>query len=528
MKFLILSDGGAGIGLALRLKAEGHDARIWVGEQKSEPCGRGMIDHTDEVGYVEGQIVVADCNGFGPLLDVYRDGGIKTFGGSSFADKLEGDRESSKEVMQEAGITTPKSITSHVWDDAVEAVKKMSRSGRIALKPGGRLSGIVPSFVSVDEEDALSWLEHLKKSHTEDEVELTVQEFIDGIAVSTEGWFAGGEWVEGMFNHTIERKHLLPGDIGPSGGCTGNVVWACDSDDPIVTETLTKLTDLLRKQHYVGPFDINCVVNNEDIYALEFTPRFGYDAFPTLLYGLFDGDFGSFVSECSNGSRSSDHTLNKGFAAGVRLSLPPWPSEEFHAKSGVAVRGLRRADAEMFYPYDVRREEDGLVSTGGAGILGVMNGVGDTIGEAFARAYLAISKMKVPDLQYRDDLGRVLFQDYHKLRQILTDDDDGWIAVDLDGTLAKYGRYSESIGEPIEPMINRVKRWLAKGKEVRVLTARVEPGDIQWDQMVRVHDWVKEHIGVGLEVTDRKDHEMIELWDDRVVQVEKNEGVSVC
>ena len=136
--------------------------------------------------------------------------------------------------------------------------------------------------------------------------------------------------------------------------------------------------------------------------------------------------------------------------------------------------------------------------------------------------------MKVPDLQYRDDLGRVLFQDYHKLRQILTDDDDGWIAVDLDGTLAKYGRYSESIGEPIEPMINRVKRWLAKGKEVRVLTARVEPRDIQWDQMVRVHDWVKEHIGVGLEVTDRKDHEMIELWDDRVVQVEKNEGVSVC
>ena len=135
--------------------------------------------------------------------------------------------------------------------------------------------------------------------------------------------------------------------------------------------------------------------------------------------------------------------------------------------------------------------------------------------------------MKVPDLQYRDDLGRVLFQDYHKLRQILTDDDDGWIAVDLDGTLAKYGRYSESIGEPIEPMINRVKRWLAKGKEVRVLTARVEPGDIQWDQMVRVHDWIRMNIGVGLEVTDRKDHEMVELWDDRVVAVERNEGVVV-
>lgn len=523
MKFLILSQGGDGIGLALRLTAEGHDARIWIREAEAEDRGKGLVEHADH--FDDEDIIIADCTGLGVLMDSCF---AKTFGGSSFADKLEANREFSKEVMQRADIETPQSITPAQWDDVAEAVKKLSRGGKkVVLKPGSELSGVVPSFVASDEEDALSWLGGVRKTHGGEDVEITVQEFVDGIAVSTEGWFDGSDWVDGLFNHTIERKNLLPGDIGPSGGCTGNVVWACGSDDPIVSETLTKLTDLLRKQHYVGPFDINCVVNEEAIYGLEFTPRFGYDAFPSLLYGLFEGGFGRFIGSCFGGDGPRDFALRSGFAAGVRLSLPPWPSEEFHAKAGVAIRGISVADLKMFWPYDVRLEENRLVSTGGAGIVGVMNGVGDTIGEAFAHAYFVVSKMKVPDLQYRDDLGRVLFQDYRKLKQILNGDDDGWIGVDLDGTLAKYTRYRESVGEPIGPMVNRVKRWLAKGKEVRILTARVEPRDIQWDQMVRVHEWVKTNIGVGLEVTDRKDHEMEELWDDRVVAVEKNEGVLV-
>jgi len=36
---------------------------------------------------------------------------------------------------------------------------------------------------------------------------------------------------------------------------------------------------------------------------------------------------------------------------------------------------------------------------------------------------------------------------------------DQWIGVDLDGTLAKYGEWRgvEHIGEPIPPMVDRVK-----------------------------------------------------------------------
>jgi hypothetical protein len=51
---------------------------------------------------------------------------------------------------------------------------------------------------------------------------------------------------------------------------------------------------------------------------------------------------------------------------------------------------------------------------------------------------------------------------------------EGWIGVDLDGTLAHYSEWKgpDSIGEPVPLMLARVKEWLAKGLEVRIVTAR--------------------------------------------------------
>lgn len=41
-----------------------------------------------------------------------------------------------------------------------------------------------------------------------------------------------------------------------------------------------------------------------------------------------------------------------------------------------------------------------------------------------------------------------------------------WVGVDLDGTLAEYGGWqgAESIGPPVEPMLERVKEWLSEGQ----------------------------------------------------------------
>ncbi len=101
-----------------------------------------------------------------------------------------------------------------------------------------------------------------------------------------------------------------------------------------------------------------------------------------------------------------------GFGAGVRLSIPPWPSEKFHAEEGVPIRGLSIEDLhDFFYPYDVK-SSDGLFSSGGYGIVGVCNASGGTIQEAFAKAYKRLEKNKISDGQYRTDLAKVCLKDY--------------------------------------------------------------------------------------------------------------------
>lgn len=98
----------------------------------------------------------------------------------------------------------------------------------------------------------------------------------------------------------------------------------------------------------------------------------------------------------------------------------------------------------------------------------------------------------------------------------------GWIGVDLDGTLAFYDSWKgkEHIGEPVPEMLFRVRNWIAQGRLVKIFTARVqEPENIPYIQA-----WLEKH-GLGeLEITNIKDFAMIELWDDRCVQVEPNTG----
>ncbi len=98
----------------------------------------------------------------------------------------------------------------------------------------------------------------------------------------------------------------------------------------------------------------------------------------------------------------------------------------------------------------------------------------------------------------------------------------GWIGVDLDGTLASYdGSHGiEIIGKPIEPMLQRIQQWLDAGVDVRIFTARASNPDLA----APVQDWLIELGLPALPVTNRKDFDLIQLWDDRVIQMEANTG----
>lgn len=102
-----------------------------------------------------------------------------------------------------------------------------------------------------------------------------------------------------------------------------------------------------------------------------------------------------------------------------------------------------------------------------------------------------------------------------------------WIGVDLDGTLADFSegwKGIHHIGEPLWPMVHRIRDWLHEGKIVKILTARANTPEA----IPPIRKWLVEVAGLPeLEITNVKGHHMKELWDDRCVQMHPNTGEPV-
>lgn len=115
---------------------------------------------------------------------------------------------------------------------------------------------------------------------------------------------------------------------------------------------------------------------------------------------------------------------------------------------------------------------------------------------------------------------------------------EGWIGVDLDGTLAYHTKpvQWDHIGIPIKPMVIRINRWLDEGKIIKIFTARVSfekaicyvtGQEFTRDMMTqKIQDYCDRNVRKGWrpECTALKDVFMIELWDDRCIQVKANSG----
>src|SRR4029077_21283944 len=250
------------------------------------------------------------------------------------------------------------------------------------------------------------------------------QDFVEGTEISTEGWFNGREFMQ-PWNHTIERKQLMNDGLGPSGGCAGNVVWPVWEINHVIEEGIARMAPILAEHDYIGPIDLNSVVNDEGVWGLEFTPRFGYDALPALLE-LIDGEIGPTIAAMARGEHPDRIALINKKAAGLRVSIPPYPSEHFHPDEGIPIRGLTRDDRPHLYFYDVMlNDANRLVSTNAFGAIVTITGIGDGISDSFVGPMEIAKRAKIPQKQYRTDLAGVFLTEWCKFDRLVGKEEVG-------------------------------------------------------------------------------------------------------
>lgn len=107
------------------------------------------------------------------------------------------------------------------------------------------------------------------------------------------------------------------------------------------------------------------------------------------------------------------------------------------------------------------------------------------------------------------------------------------IALDFDKVLAQYdGKDIFHTGEPIKPMVDKLKKWLEKGYKVSIFTARVAPSGADG---VRTDKFIKNQYKIitefllanglpELEITAVKFGKFSHFVDDKAVPIISGEG----
>jgi phosphoribosylamine-glycine ligase len=402
-------------------KQAGHQVTLVVEEESCAEALAGLIESqptaSDPSDY---DLIVYDASGMGEDADESRTI-TPTIGGSKLADTLEHDRVAGLEFMERCGIRVPAWEHFTEVSDGIRYIKQHKKP--MVFKPCGKDADTSCTYVSSSPEDMLQYIDLLYRQNPQKE--FVLQEVVKGTEVSMEMWMNESGYY--AINATLEAKKLMAGNIGPATGCAGNVVWMMGQGEPNVFQRgLKKVFEPLRELGYVGMIDLNAIVTDEDVFGLEWTPRFGYEGTCNLTR-LLPIEFGEFLGRVAENAPMPTLTPKEGFCASIRIGIPPYPLPKLPDKmyrKGVPIGGLDPEKLEHFFARDVRvseNDEDRLETAGVDGWIGSVLAVGPTIHDAFSAANEMVKSLKIPDMMYRNDLESIFVRRYLELRE------GGWL-----------------------------------------------------------------------------------------------------
>jgi phosphoribosylamine--glycine ligase len=417
-KFLFVSYDGLIADIAWQVVKEGHEVKLSIQNAEEQEIGDGFVtkakDWRQELDW--GDVVVFDdVLGMGALAEELRKRGRRVVGGSPYSDRLEDDRAFGQQELKAAGVSIIPQENFTSFDDAVAYVQ--AHPNRYVIKPSGEAQNIKRLLFVGEEEDGRDVVQVLQdyKRFLSDKVkEFQLQRRIMGVEVAVSAFFNGKDFVTPVCVN-FEHKKLFPGDIGPPTGEMGTTMFWTEPNR-LFNATLKKMEAKLAEAGYAGAIDINCIVNANGIYPLEFTARFGYPAISIQQEGLLT-PMGELLYKLAEGSLERVRARS-GFQIGVRVVVPPFPysdPETFESTSKNSVILFKTPNREGIHIEDVKAVDGEWLVTGTSGVVLVACGSGPTMKQAQRQAYNRVRNVMIPHMYYRDDIGERWAEDSDRL-----------------------------------------------------------------------------------------------------------------
>jgi len=407
-KFLFNSLTGLIGDIAWQVSKEGHEVRYFIKEERERDIADGFVAKSDnlEKDTEWADIVIFDDTlGQGEKAQEVRAIGKKVVGGTAYTDRLEDDRSFGQEELKKAGVNIIPYKEFDSFDDAVEHV--VQNPGRYVIKPSGEAQNVKRRLFVGEEEDGqdvIRMLEAYKKAFSDEIKVFQLQRRVTGVEVAVGAFFNGKQFVHPI-NVNFEHKKLFPGNLGPPTGEMGtSMFWSMPNQ--LFNQTLQKMETKLAEEGYVGYIDVNCIVNGNGIYPLEFTSRFGYPTISIQQAGMTT-PIGQFFWELSSG-HDPKLRVKSGFQIGVRIVVPPFPFDdketfESFSKNGAIV--FKKPPADEYHIEDVKQVNGQWMVAGTSGVVLVVVGLGQTMKQAQAQVYSRIKNVLIPNMYYRTDIG---------------------------------------------------------------------------------------------------------------------------
>jgi phosphoribosylamine--glycine ligase len=418
-KFLFVSYDALITDIAWQVIKEGNEAKYFIEHDEEKDIGDGFVAKTDdwkkEVDWAD-IVVFDDVLGHGTEAKKLREAGKLVIGGTPYTDMLEDDRAFGQEELKKVGISIIPYETFDSFDAAIEFVKK--NPAKYVIKPSGEAQNI-KMFLFVGEEDdgkdVIQVLETYKRIARKQIKTFQLQKKVSGVEVGVGAFFNGQQFVYPI-NVNFEHKKLFPGNIGPQTGEMGTSMFWSDPNR-LFNSTLLKMEAKLKEEKYVGYIDLNCIVNNNGIYPLEFTARFGYPTIFIQQEGILM-PISEFFYELAAG-RLTKFKAKSGFQIGIRLVRPPFPYGadiailKKHEIGGVVI--FKKPNFDGVHIEDIKLVDGEWVLTGTSGVVLVVVGTGQTMKQAQHQVYSRVQNILIPDMYYRTDIGDRWYEDSDKL-----------------------------------------------------------------------------------------------------------------
>jgi phosphoribosylamine---glycine ligase len=417
-KFLFVSFDGLIMDTAWQIVKEGHDVLFCTDNPADMEVGDGFVQKAqnwrEHVDWAD-VIIFDDVLGMGTDAQALRAQGKLVVGGTEYTDMLEDDRSFGQEQLKKHGINIIPYKHFTNFEEGIAFVKQ--NPGRYVIKPSGEaqnLKGLLFVGEEDDGSDVIQVLSDYNQAWKDKIPTFQLQKRVVGVEVAVGAFFNGHEFVYPI-NVNFEHKRLFPGNLGPSTGEMGtSMFWS--GPNKIFNQTLKKLEGKLRDEKYVGYIDLNCIVNGNGIYPLEFTARFGYPTIFIQLEGI-NMPVGEFMYKLASGELKS-FKYQTGFQIGVRIVMPPFPfndPETFAVKSKDTLIHFKKPNMEGVHIEDVKMVNGEWVITGESGVILVVVGLGQTMRQAQTQVYTRIKNIMIPHMYYRKDIGDRWYEDSDKL-----------------------------------------------------------------------------------------------------------------